>query len=95
LQYIPEKEKTEFHLKPIPVFGIRPSVDLGTLASEQFSRFSPMIRYLLKGLGANQYQGWDLLSYLAFDEVYTKKLLKLGYDDLLNQEKEVRAFFGI
>lgn len=95
LKYVPEKEKEQFHLKPIPVFGIRPSVDLGTLASEQFSRFSPMIRYLLRGLGANQYQGWDLLSYLAFDEVYTKKLLHLGYEDLMNQKEEVRAFFGI
>ncbi len=95
LELIPKNEGAKMHLKPVPVFGIRPSCDLGTLASEQFNRFSPMIRYLLKGLGASQHQGWDLLSYLAFDEIYTKKLLNLGYDDLMDQKEAVKTFFEI
>jgi NTE family protein len=80
-------------LRDIPLLVIRPSQDLGTLASEEFNRFSPMLRYLLKGIGASAEKGWDLLSYLAFDSAYTRHLMELGQADALARRDDIMAFF--
>ncbi|MFO1428912.1 MAG: patatin-like phospholipase family protein [Candidatus Competibacteraceae bacterium] len=79
-------------LREVPLLVLSPSQDLGTLASEQFNRFSNMLRYLLKGIGASTEKGWDLLSYLAFDEAYTGRLLELGYQDALAQREVIQRF---
>ncbi len=52
-----------------------------------------MLRYLLKGIGASTEKGWDLLSYLAFDQAYTSRLLELGYQDAWAQQDEIQRFF--
>jgi NTE family protein len=88
------RERHPHKLRQIPLLAIQPSQDLGTLASEQFAHFSPMLRYLLKGIGASQKKGWDLLSYLAFDEAYTGHLIELGYQDALARREEIKAFFA-
>lgn len=80
-------------LRMIPLLAIGPSRDLGTLASEQFERFSPMLKYLLRGIGASAAKGWDLLSYLAFDEAYTGQLIELGYRDVLARRGDIERFF--
>jgi len=82
------------NLRAIPVLTIRPSQDLGTLASEQFHLFPRMLRYLLKGIGASDQQGWDLLSYLSFDKTYTGCLLDLGYRDALAMKEKILEFFS-
>jgi NTE family protein len=79
-------------LRTIPILTIRPSRDLGSFASEQFSRFPAMLRHLLKGIGASDESGWDLLSYLAFDSTYTQRLLELGYEDAMARRQEIREF---
>jgi NTE family protein len=81
-------------LKKIPLLVIRPSQDLGALASEQFRRFPRVLRYLLSGIGASSEKGWDFLSYLAFDQAYTKILLELGYQDSLARRDEINEFFA-
>ncbi len=83
-----------FHLRNIPLLVVRPSQDLGTLASEQFDRFPRSLRYLLKGLGASREKGWDLLSYLAFNEAYTQPLIQLGYTDVLARREEIQRFLA-
>ncbi len=86
------REQHPYKLRDIPLLAIRPSQDLGTLASEQFERFPAMLRYLLKGIGASSAKGWDLLSYLAFDKAYTQRLIELGYGDALAQHDEIKQF---
>lgn len=83
-----------YELREIPLLALRPSQDLGTLASEQFERFPNMLRYLLKGIGASDEKGWDLLSYLAFDQAYTGRLIELGYADALAQREAIDLFFN-
>ncbi|MEA9357043.1 patatin-like phospholipase family protein [Bacteriovorax sp. PP10] len=82
-------------LKMIPTLLIRPSVDLGELAAEQFERFPHMLRYLLKGIGASRERGADLLSYIAFDKAYTSKLIEIGIKDTMSRKDEIRAFFEL
>jgi NTE family protein len=52
------------------------------------------IRHLLRGLGSTDTTGWDLLSYLFFDNAYTSKLLQLGYDDTMRERARVEQFFS-
>ena len=95
LAYVPTERiaSRELELRPIPVLALRPSVDLGTLASDEYHRFPAMLRYLLKGIGATEDSGTDLLSYLAFEPVYIGRAMELGYQDTMARKDEVEAFF--
>lgn len=79
-------------LKPIPVLLIRPSKDLGKMTSKLTADLPPILRYLLKGIGVSDNEGLDLLSYLAFDQSYTKPLIELGYDDAYKMKEEILRF---
>lgn len=81
-------------LRRIPLTVVQPSIDLGTIACEQFHRFPRTIRHLLKGMGASHLRSWDLLSYLAFDRVYTKILLELGYSETCKRASEIEELVG-
>ena len=90
-------EKAALHpykLRKIPVLSIKPSRDLGALASDQFERFPMILKYLLRGTGASHDKGWDMLSYLSFDSSYTRALVEVGYEDALRQRIEIEVFFG-
>lgn len=94
LTLMTEKERAEHpqKLRVIPLHVINPSQDLGSLASEQFNRFPTMLRFLLAGIGASGAQGWDLLSYLAFDKAYTKLLVALGIEDAVKNKDKILDF---
>jgi NTE family protein len=86
--------KHPVHLKKIPTLLIQPSIDLGAMASDQFDRFPRMLRHLLAGIGASKERGADLLSYIAFDKAYTKKLVETGIKDAHGKRKEIKNFFS-
>lgn len=81
----------DFKLRQIPSLAIQPSRDLGGMAAHHFSRFPFVLRRLLRGIGASDERGSDLLSYLSFDSAYTVPLLELGYADGMAQADQVRA----
>ena len=89
----PEVAKRQ-RVKSIPLLHILPSRDLGTLASTEFHKLPRMLRYLLRGIGASDLQGWDFLSYMAFDRAYTERLLELGYLDARSRRDDLLSFFG-
>ncbi len=81
------------HLRKIQVLTIRPSRDLSFIGIKEFENFPFTVRHLLKGLGVNNRKGWDLLSYLSFDQEYAKALLALGHADAFNRKDEIIQFF--
>lgn len=81
-------------LERVDVLVLRPSVDLASLVLTAVDRFPAPVRHLFRGLGASETGGWDLLSYLAFDGIYTTRLLDLGYEDTVARADEIRAFLG-
>lgn len=93
---IPEEstDNGSHRLKKIPTLLFLPSVDLGQVAAHQFNRFPLVLRYFLKGLGASEGKGADLLSYLAFDHAYTQTLIAVGRSDALNRRAELLEFFA-
>jgi NTE family protein len=79
-------------LRPVPAMVLRPSQDLGKLASDEYDRFPLMLRYMLKGIGATGNAGEDLLSYLAFEPIYVRRVMELGYADTMARRAEVEEF---
>lgn len=45
-----QTEKNSHHLKKIPTLLIQPSINLGTIAIDEFHHFPKMLRYLLSGI---------------------------------------------
>jgi len=80
-------------LRLVPALVLRPSVDLGKMAGDEYERFPAMLRYFLKGIGATGHAGEDLLSYLAFEPIYVQRVMDLGYADTLARRPEIEEFF--
>lgn len=83
----------ELPLRRVPALVLRPSADLGRLAADEYQRFPAMLRYLLRGIGATGHSGEDLLSYLAFEPIYIRRVMDLGYADTLARRAEIVSFF--
>ncbi len=94
LQLVPRSklENGEVDVRPLPALVLRPSQDLGKLAADEYHRFPAMLRYLLKGIGATGHAGEDLLSYLAFEPIYVRRVMDLGYADTMARRDEVADF---
>jgi NTE family protein len=86
----PERQASQ-PLRMVPLLILRPSKDLGDLAEDEHVRLPRTLRFLLQGVGART-RGKDLLSYLAFEPVYVRRLMRLGYRDTIARRLEVDAF---
>lgn len=71
-----------------------PSRDIREIAARHVREMPRPLRILLRGLGALNYGGRQLLSYLLFESGYTRELIQLGYDDAMARREELLAFMG-
>jgi NTE family protein len=81
-------------LRPVDVLVIAPSEDINRVAAQHARELPRTIRLLLRGLGAMKRRGSSLVSYLLFEEGYTRALIDLGYRDTMQRADEVRRFLG-
>jgi NTE family protein len=87
-------------LRVMKAVHIRPSVDIGVIAAEFVRRGkvtvrSRMARRLIGRMADREAAHEnDFLSYLLFDGAYASELIRLGYEDAVNQEDELMAFFS-
>jgi NTE family protein len=97
LQLVPRNrlENRELDVRPLPALVLRPSQDLGKLAADEYHRFPTMLRYLLGGIGATGHAGEDLLSYLAFEPIYVRRVIDLGYADTIARRDEIAEFLQV
>ncbi|QDU69393.1 patatin-like phospholipase family protein [Engelhardtia mirabilis] len=72
-------QRTE--LRPIELFVVRPSADLGRLANDYEARLPRALRFLTRGLGTRELRSNDLLSLLMFQADYVERLVELGEHD--------------
>jgi NTE family protein len=94
LGLVPRDKLNQLGIRPIPALVLRPSQDLGKLARDEYVRFPGMLRYLLKGIGAAGHSGEDLLSYLAFEPIYTQRVMEIGFADTMARKDEIQEFLG-
>lgn len=85
---------------PIQTVLIRPSQDLGKIATEVVRRNNLaqydglMARWIRRAVAAEEQSGEsDLASYVLFDPAYVKELIDLGYEDARAQRAELQSLF--
>lgn len=79
-------------LRNVDVLVISPSEDLEKIAARHAHHLPRSIRFLLRGLGAFNRNGSNLISYLLFEKPYCRELINLGYQDAMHRREEILRF---
>ena len=79
-------------MRPIDTMLIVPSEDLRKIAREHRKELPFAIRALLRGVGGNRPGEDKLLSFLLFEQAYTRELIQLGYRDAMNVKDQLLDF---
>lgn len=96
LTYIPpEIGENQLGLKHIETLVINPSHDFNSMALEFYHKLPISIRLLLKSIGVNSSSESSLVSYLLFEKNYCQQLIKLGFNDALQKESEIKSFLSL
>jgi NTE family protein len=79
-------------LHHIEMFVLRPSRDLGRLASDYEAALPSTFRFLVRGLGSRETRSNDMLSFLLFHPAYLAHAIELGESDARARASEIDAF---
>jgi len=79
-------------LRPISLQVIRPSTDLGRIATRFEPRLPRTFRFLTRGLGTRPSRSSDMLSVLMFQPDYLRALMDQGEADARARMGEILAF---
>jgi NTE family protein len=82
----------ETTMRPIDTMLIVPSEDLRELAYKHRAELPFAIRALLRGVGSSNPSENRLLSFLLFEQAYTRELIDLGYRDAMKVKDELLDF---
>ena len=95
----PVRERGALPYRRVESLVVRPSVDIGQLASDHVTRGKlrggPLLtRQLMSLLDVGESTEADLASYLLFDGVFAKRLIELGRADAEARKHDITEFFG-
>jgi len=79
-------------MRPIDTMVIVPSKDLRMLARKHRQELPAALRALLWGIGSRRGGESRLLSYLMFEQAYTRELIELGYHDAMQVRDQLENF---
>jgi NTE family protein len=91
---LPETSESSFGMRRVESLVIRPSEDLGEIATHYQKKTPGLVRFLLRGLGSETERSSDILSYLLFVPGYLRALVDLGYQDARAEDGRLREFFS-
>ena len=89
------KEQQKVGLEKINSLVINPSHDFNAIAVEHYYDLPLSIRLLLRTAGISNDSESSLISYLLFEKSYCNQLLRLGYEDAMEQEDRIRDFLSL
>ena len=81
-------------LRPIDLFVVRPSQDLGRVANAYEAELPKGFRFLTRGLGTRETRSNDMLSLVMFQPDYVRHLVDLGESDAEKRRDDFAAFFS-
>ena len=79
-------------LRTLTTLIIVPKDDIREVAARHVAELPRGLRLLLRGVGAMNRDGMQLVSYLLFESGFTRELIQMGYRDAMEQEEDLRAF---
>ena len=87
-------DQTREELNKVELLIIRPSEDLGKLASQFEVKLPQPFRYFTRGFGTRETKSADSLSLLMFQPDFLSRLLELGEKDAEDHAQEIADFLG-
>ena len=81
-------------LRHVALLQLRPSRDLGKLASDYEAELPRAFRFFTRGLGTQQTRSNDMLSMVMFQPNYLSRLIELGEADAEVRAREIEAFLA-
>jgi len=85
---------TELGLRTVDALIIRPSQDLGVIATEFEEELPKALRHLIRGLGSCETNRSDLIATLLFQPPFIRKMIEIGERDGDARRDEIAAFLG-
>ena len=85
-------EKTRAELNKVELLILRPSEDLGKLASQYEVKLPQPFRYFTRGFGTRDTKSPDSLSLLMFQPDYINRLIELGEKDAEENAEQIEEF---
>ncbi len=92
LARMPESERGSF--RRVDLVLLRPSEDLGRLATRFEPRLPKAFRFMTRGLGTRDTKSPDLLSLLMFQPDYIRAMIEVGERDAEARHAEIAALVG-
>lgn len=81
-------------LRKVEALMIEPSIEFDEIAAKHYGDLPWAMRTLLRTTGGTKQSGGSSMSsYLLFESAFCKDLIRHGYEDGMNKEEEIRAFF--
>ncbi|MDA0328214.1 MAG: patatin-like phospholipase family protein [Gemmatimonadetes bacterium] len=90
LESLPEEDRVG--LNPVKLLVLRPSRDLGKLASQFEAQLPGAFRFLTRGLGTRETKSPDILSLVLFQPDYLRTLMEIGEADAMARSDEIADF---
>jgi NTE family protein len=82
------------NLRRVDMLVILPSRDLSEIARHHVDSLPRALRILLRTMGAMNTGGGQLMSYLLFQDTYTRELIALGYHDAMKRADDLMSFLA-
>ncbi len=92
LARMPEADRGSFRL--VDLVLLRPSEDLGRLATRFEPRLPKAFRFMTRGLGTRDTRSPDLLSLLMFQPDYIRAMIEVGERDAEARHADIAALIG-
>ena len=90
IRLVPEEARG--NIRPIDLFVLRPSRDIGKLAGAYQQFLPPSMKMFTRSLGAHHTDSPDFISMLMFEPNYLRVLIEMGDADIDLRLPELRAF---
>src|SRR5204863_9985049 len=85
----------ELGLRRVDALVLRPSQDLGVMATEFEKELPRTLRHIIRGLGSRDTNRSDMIATLLFQPMFISKMIEIGEQDAARRGREIASFLGL